>query len=226
MLINNDVNGLKGNINGLMGSATDVAHNKQLTQDDFIRLLLTQMKMQSPDNPFDSNTMMQQVAQLTSLSASTEMEKTVKNLGANLETSQVLSAAQLIGKKVQIPSGLSPLIAGEGLNSSLILPSDIEHATITIKNKQDQVVKTIELGASSSGLADFSWNGLDTNNNPLPADLYKMSATAVINGETVPVQTTGTFNVRSVALDKTGKGVVLNLDGMDGVNMTEILKII
>jgi flagellar basal-body rod modification protein FlgD len=82
------------------------------------------------------------------------------------------------------------------------------------------------MGASPAGMLDFTWNGMDVNNNQMPAGLYKISSTAVIKGESIPVATAGIYNVNSVALDKQGKGVILNLDGVGGVNMDDVIKII
>ncbi|MGQ3892634.1 FlgD immunoglobulin-like domain containing protein [Legionella sp. CNM-4043-24] len=219
------VNELAGSI-GNSNNATTAPRGTQLTQDDFIKLLMTQMKLQTPQNPFDSNTMMQQMAQLTNLSASHDMESAVKSLNTNLGASQVLAASQLVGKKVQVAHQSSPLAEGKDLQGSVALPRDVDKLTVTISDMNDRVVKVIELGAANAGIIDFSWNGLDTNNNPSAPGLYKMSASAVINGETVGMPTAGTFNVNSVALGRDGEGVILNLDGIGGVNMKDLVKIL
>lgn len=121
--------------------------NAPLSQDDFIKILLAQMRLQTPENPFDSNTMMQQMAQLTNLSATKDMEAAVKNLNSNLSTSQVLNASQLIGKKVEIANECSPLIAGEGLKGSISLANDAEKIHVNIYDLSNKLIKTIDLGS-------------------------------------------------------------------------------
>ncbi|MDP1603531.1 MAG: FlgD immunoglobulin-like domain containing protein [Legionella sp.] len=222
MLNSSNVTSLNAPSNHLNGQA----HGTQLSQDDFMKILLTQMRLQTPQNPFDSNTMMQQMSQLTNLSATKDMENAVKSLNTNLGTNQVLSASQLVGKNVQVPNDLSPLIAGEGLKGSVILPQDVENTTVTIKDQSGKVVKTIELGASSSGVVDFTWDGMDGENNAMTPGFYSISATTQIKGENVALRTAGTFKVNSVALDKNGNGVILNLDGLGGVNMKDLIKIL
>jgi flagellar basal-body rod modification protein FlgD len=221
MLNSSNVSSLNAPSNNLNGPA----RGTQLSQDDFMKILLTQMRLQTPQNPFDSNTMMQQMSQLTTLSATKEMENAVKSLNTNLGESQVLSASQLVGKHVQVPNDISPLIAGEGLKGSVILPRDVENSTVTIKDQNGKVVKTIELGASSSGVVDFTWDGMDSENKPMTPGFYTISATTQIHGENVAIPTAGTFKVNSVALDKNGNGVILNLDGLGGVNMKDLIKI-
>lgn len=217
------INGVN-NLNG--ASAAQTPKSNQLSQDDFIKILLTQMRLQTPQNPFDSNAMMQQMSQLTNLSATKEMEKAVATLNNNLGANQVLAASQLVGKKVQVANELSPLVANEGMKGSVVLPEAADNITVTIRDQNNKVVKTVDLGSSEAGVADFTWDGLDAENKASAPGFYKMSASAVINGQSVAIPTAGTFNVNSVALDRNGNGVILNLDGIGGMNMKDLIKIL
>lgn len=204
-----------------------VKGNKELSKDNFIKLFLTQLKMQSPLKPLQSSEMMQQMSQLTSLSATQDLEKTIKNLNSNLGKSQVLQASQLIGKKVQLLNSISPLTANDGLSGSVVLPAPAKDLKIAIKDKNENVVKTINLGdIQSNGLVDFKWDGKDEAGNVLAADFYKMTATATLNGQTTKLPTTGTFKVNSVGSDSKTDGVIINVDGIGGVNMEDVIKIL
>lgn len=203
-----------------------------LSKDDFMKIFLAQMKMQDPMKPYDSSSMLQQMSQFTSLSATEELKKTIEGLNLSLGKSQELSAVGLVGKQVQIPSQVSPLIAGKGLSGSVIVPADATNVTITIKDKTTgAVVKTIDKGASGSGVLDFQWDGKDADGNDLPADYYSISANATINGQQTTLITAGTFTVESVTMDRNSGNVYLNLEGIDGksyggVLMDDILKIL
>lgn len=221
MLLNNDINSLSNNPTAM----PSINKGSQLSQDDFMKLLLAQMRMQSPENPFDSNTMMQQISQLTTLSATKGMEQSVKSLNANLGTSQVLTAAQLVGKKVQVLNDKSPLIDGLGLKSALLIPANAEKTTVTIKDANDKVVKVMDLGGQAAGTFDFSWDGRDSANIQRQPGLYTISATSVVNGNDIAIQSAGTFNVASVGLDRNGGGVVLNLDEVGTASMDDVIKI-
>lgn len=221
MQTDNVINSMNG-----VSNAVQAQKSNQLSQDDFIKILLTQMRLQTPQNPFDSNSMMQQMSQLTNLSATKEMEKAVATLNTNLGANQVLAASQLVGKKVQVANELSPLTAAEGLKGSLILPESADNITVTIRDQNNKVVKTLPLGASEAGVVDFKWDGLDADNKACAPGYYKMSVSAMINGQNVAIPTAGTFNVNSVALDKNGNGVILNLDGIGGINMKDLIKIL
>lgn len=199
---------------------------KDLSKDDFMTIFLTQMRMQSPLKPYDSAQMLQQMSMLTSLTSTEELQRTIQGLNLSIAKSQVMSASQLIGKRVQIPSGVSPLVAGHGLSGSVILPGSVSNVTITIKDKDGKVVKTIEKGESGSGVLDFDWDGKDADGNEMKADYYKISATATMDGKQVDLHTAGTFTIGSVAMNPETGAVIMNVDGLGGVDMGEIIKIL
>jgi flagellar basal-body rod modification protein FlgD len=185
------------------------------------------MKSQSPLKPFDSSDMMQQMSQLTSLSATQELEKTIKSMNANMGRSQVLAATQLIGKKVAVASDKSPLDEKEGLSGSVIVPGNSSEINIEIRDSANKLVKTIKLPGSSSGVVDFHWDGLDAEGKPtnLPG-FYNISAKATINGEAKEIYTAGIFKVNSVTMDRQSSSVILNVDGLGGMDMGDIIKIL
>jgi flagellar basal-body rod modification protein FlgD len=203
---------------------------KALSQEDFMKLFLAQMRTQSPLKPFDSGEMMQQMSQLTSLSATQELEKTIKMMNANLGRSQVVSATQLIGKRVAIASEKSPLVYNadgtpQGLDGSIVLPKASTGCKIEIKDSANKVVATLNLPASGSGVQDFHWDGKGADGKPLPADFYTITANAKIDGQDQRVYTAGVFKINSVTMDRQTSAVILNVDGMGGMDMGDIIKI-
>lgn len=198
----------------------------QMNQDSFIKLLVTQLKAQNPNSPFDSNTMMQQMAQLTNLSASSGLEKTVEKLGESLNSNQVLSASQLIGKEVQVPADLSVLTADKGLRGMVIAPVDVDTARITIKDADDRLVKSFEVGPSVGGKIHFKWDGLDDNAKVSSPGLYKISATSQLAGEEQAMKTEGVFQVSSVAFNAKENQVLIHLDGAGTTKLSDIAEIL
>ncbi|MBC2670457.1 flagellar hook assembly protein FlgD [Novosphingobium piscinae] len=59
---------------------------------DFIKLMTTQMRQQDPFNPMDNKDMLAQMAQFSSLSATTDMSTTLKEIATKLDA--VLTAQQ------------------------------------------------------------------------------------------------------------------------------------
>ncbi len=206
-------------------SMADQLKGTQLSQEGFLKLLLAQLRLQSPTSPFDSSTMMQQISQLTGLSSAQELEKTVKSLGENMGTSQILEASRLVGKEVQIPSEKCPLVEREGLKGAVVVPKEVDTVEVTIRDANEKVIKKMTLAAPSDGVLDFSWDGMDSANQKMAPGFYKVSANAVVSGQNTALPVAGTFKITSVALDRSGKGVILNVDGLGGVNIKDIIKI-
>jgi flagellar basal-body rod modification protein FlgD len=198
----------------------------QLKPDDFMKLMLAQLRMQNPLKPYDNSAMLQNMAQISSLNATKDLQASIQNLDTNMGKSQVLSASQLVGRKANFPSDVSPLVEGDGLSGSVIVPGQATEVTVTIKDKNGQDVKTIKLGATGSGVADFKWDGMDADGKKMDPDFYKISASATIDGKQVQILTAGTFKINSVALNPRTNEVILNVDGLGGMKMNEILKIL
>lgn len=208
-----------------VGDMVSKLRDNNLDQDSFMKLLLAQLKMQNPTNPFDSTTMMQQVSQLTNMASTQALEKSIRELTTNMGASQVLQASEIIGKNVQVISDRSPLTENQGLRGSVIIPEGVENVQVEIRDSQGQLVKTLPLSSFNDGVMDFTWDGLDESGQKRSPDFYKISASGIMNGEYVALSTAGTYQVQSVALDRQGKGVIVNVDGLGGVNMDEIIKI-
>ena len=221
---------------GLGADATNQAAGsgkKSLSPDDFIKLFLKQLTSQNPLHPADSSTILQQMADISTISASKDTQTALANLQQNvslmLGNSQFLNATQLIGKRVEIPSGTSPLIKDEGLAGSVMLPGAASNIKVVIKNKDDQVVKELTLDPTSSGgLVDFTWDGLKDDKTACDPGFYTISASATINGQSTDLSkyTLGAFKVQSVSSNHTTGDVILNVDGLGGLGIKDIVKII
>lgn len=198
---------------------------QQLTKDDFLKLMLTQMKNQDPFKPYDSSAMLQNMSQISQMSATDELKKTIQTLSTSIGRSQMVGTTQLVGHKVQILSKVAPLVEGKGLSGSVILPKEAEDVTIEIKDPQGKVVKTITKGKTGRGVLDFDWDG-KLDDKELPADFYTIAGTATINGEKMNLMSAGTFTVGSVALDQSTNTTILNVDGLGGLTLDDILKVL
>jgi flagellar basal-body rod modification protein FlgD len=199
---------------------------KQLSQDDFMRIFLKQMNSQSPLKPYDSAAMMQQMAEFTSLSASEDLKNTISKLNVNLNKSQAIAGSDLIGKQVSLLSDYSPLVKDQGLHGSVMLTQPATDVTVQIKDANNQVIKTVKLGSSGQGVTDFSWDGVGDNNQVYQPDNYHISATATVDGKQVDVYTAGQYKVNSVTWNRSNGAVILNVDGIGGVDMDELVKIL
>jgi flagellar basal-body rod modification protein FlgD len=64
-----------------------------LGQDDFLKLLTTQLQQQDPTDPVDNKEMLAQMAQFSSLAGVSEMNATLKAIAAKLDAVLAAQAA-------------------------------------------------------------------------------------------------------------------------------------
>jgi flagellar basal-body rod modification protein FlgD len=87
-----------------------------MNNDDFMVMLIAQLKHQNPMEPMDDKNLMGQVTQLNSLN---ELQTITARLDALMKSSQASYAASLIGKTVKVaPEGTNPF---EGVVTGMAL---------------------------------------------------------------------------------------------------------
>ncbi len=204
--------------------AAQAAVGQKLNEEDFLKIFIKQMTMQSPDKPIDSAQMMQQMSQLTSLESNKSLKTAIENMNKTIGQSQMINATQMIGKQVVIANDVSPLSA-DGLNGSVVVPPNTASVSVDIVSMDTkQVVKTIQLPVSSSGVVDFHWDGMSADGQAMSPAFYGMSAKATVKGVSQELPTAGYFKVNSVTMDRQTSNVILNVDGIGGVGVGDIIK--
>lgn len=78
------------------------APQQNLDKDDFMKILITQLKHQDPTKPMEDREFIAQMAQFSSLEQMTNMSRQFTELTATLKGAQAMN---LIGREVEIVSG-------------------------------------------------------------------------------------------------------------------------
>lgn len=109
------------NINNIIGTnqlpAQEITAGKQaMGKDDFLKLMLLQMKNQDPLDPMDNQAMLSQMAQFTSLE---QMSNLNKNFADANTTASFMDATRLLGKEVQVIDPASPADQPGVINSKV-----------------------------------------------------------------------------------------------------------
>jgi flagellar basal-body rod modification protein FlgD len=81
------------------GTAVGATQSKGMSQQDFIKILMTQMTYQDPLKPMDNEQFMAQMAQFTALQQTTDLNA---NLVQLIQNQAALSSVGLLGRSVDI----------------------------------------------------------------------------------------------------------------------------
>ena len=159
--------------------------------NDFLNLLLTQLKNQDPSSPMDTNTFTSELVQFSSVEQQITTNSSLTTLIQATQGSEVIQATGVVGKQVTLDSTQMPLQNGTG---SLNFTNTAEPVAISITNSSGVDVKDASL-TSTSGANTWTWDGTDNSGNQLPDGAYNVTVTGNPPGGTaaaVPFTVTGT----------------------------------
>jgi len=205
-----------------------MASNSQEMRDNFMTLLVTQLRNQDPLNPMENNEMTSQLAQINTVSGIESLNETMQTINGQMEAAKSMQASALIGRAVLVP-GDRILVGGEGEGDAtpfgLELNTPAESVKINIYNTSGMLVRRMDLGSVGSGPQSFSWDGMMDDGSAAPAGAYRFSVEATNGDEQV---TSERFNYAQVIAVSMGKdGPRLDLGGiLEPVRLEDIRQII
>ncbi|MCH9672510.1 MAG: hypothetical protein K0U93_13805 [Gammaproteobacteria bacterium] len=100
----NEINAAKLAELGLAQQTTSNAASKELGQEEFLDLLVAQLQYQDPIKPLENAEFVSQVAQFSSVSGLSEIQKSLGDLVGAFQSNQALQASTLVGREVLLPS--------------------------------------------------------------------------------------------------------------------------
>jgi flagellar basal-body rod modification protein FlgD len=208
------------------GAAASGAAGVTLGGTDFLTLMLAQLKNQDPTSPVDSNTFLSQLASLSEVQGITQLNTSFSTLSGSLTSSQAMQASSLLGHQALVSSSTATLAAAGGtVTGAVAVPQTSSSVLLDISNSSGVLVQQINLGAQSTGLANFSWNGTQGDGSQAPAGQYTLTAQVqgAASGTAVSTYVNGT--VQSVTMGAGTAGLTLNVAGLGSVPFSNVQQI-
>ena len=193
---------------------------------DFLTLMLAQLKNQDPTNPVDSSTFLTQLSELSEVQGITQLNTSFTALSNSLSSSQALQASSLLGHQALVASSTATLPTnGAAITGAVAVPQTSSSVTVNVTNSAGVLVQQVNLGAQSSGIANFTWNGTESDGSQAPAGQYTLSANVdgVASGTAIPTYVNGT--VQSVTMGAGTTGLTLNIGGLGSVPFSSVMQI-
>lgn len=193
----------------------------KLGKDQFLQLMVAQLKHQDPLDPSKNEEFLAQLAQFSSLEGITNLNNSVSAMAASMRSTVTSEASSLVGHSVLVPTGQTLMqTAGDGLMGNVNVLEATNDVIVQITDKSGATVAQLSLGAQEgAGTARFAWDGTNSAGVAQPAGVYKVKAFANSKALTVDLPE----YVVSVSIGQ--DGMQLNLAGGTSVPITDVKEI-
>jgi flagellar basal-body rod modification protein FlgD len=185
---------------------TKSSSKNMVSKDDFLKILVAQLKYQNPLDPQDPSEFLTQLSQLSQVEQLNNIASSLEEVGKANTTSQWVSA---IGKKVNADSSL--LTKGD----QVILSPQTDYDTITlgIKDLKDGSTKTVTFNKGDT--LSYTYDGDNT---------IQIGVTATKDGQEVTCNAMVLRVVKGIAISDTGTMLVLGNDETVDASTVKVIK--
>ena len=205
------------------------AQKTELGQDDFLKLMITQLKNQDPFKPLDPSQYVGQLAQFSSVSGLKEMNASLAGLTASLRGNQVLDGAAMIGRTV-VAEGSQvylPAVSDDrvGIAGAIDVPKGTSALQLIVKDASGVTIKTEALNITA-GMRGFAWDGKNDAGTAVKGGAYTVEILANVAGKNQSLKTSIAAGVSSVALDPSTGALLLDTDTLGEIPMSDVERVL
>jgi flagellar basal-body rod modification protein FlgD len=218
------VNGSTSAVDSLRIGQNQASTNNKLGQDTFLKLMVAQLQNQDPKKPMESGDFLGQLAQFSTVNGIQELQSSFSLLASSLQSSQALQASTMVGRSVLVPSAVVTLPQTDGVSGAVDLPESTGNLVVHVQDAKGQVVKSLNLGQQSAGLAHFRWDGLADGGGSLPPGQYKLTVEAGGEDKTAAYPMLLKAQVESVTLQSNGSPL-LNLANIGPIGLDKVRQV-
>jgi flagellar basal-body rod modification protein FlgD len=210
--------------------AANQAKKTQLDQNDFLKLMITQLQNQDPFKPLDPAEHVGQLAQFSSVSGLQSINQSIAGLTASMRGNAVLDGAALIGRTIVAPGDKVYVSAANGAEGSgaqgiVDVPKGTSALQLVVHDASGVLVKSEALN-NDSGMHSFRWDGSTNAGTAAAAGQYKVEIIASVGGKNVSLPTSFAAHVASVSIDSTTGGLTLDTDVLGDVSMSDVERVL
>ncbi len=138
-----------------------VAENKStLGQEDFLKLMTTQLQNQDPFAPMENGDFIAQMAQFSTVTGITEMGNQMKALNDKLDSFRIATASQYLGHSVLVPGNVVRPNGNDNIEGVIDVPNATTKLQVFFQKENGEIIEQLDLGGQSRGLVGFTWENI------------------------------------------------------------------
>ncbi len=212
-----------------VGGSANAALNASATtaaqiQDQFMTLLVAQMKYQDPTDPMKSSEMTSQMAQISTVEGVNKLNGAMNSLLSQMQSSQAYQASSLVGKSVLVPGNTLNLVNGQAA-FGVQLDAPASSLKVNILNSAGQTVDVKTLGPQPTGTVPLTWDGKDMNGKQLPDGSYKFQLAANVAGKNINPTGLALAKVTGILNPTANTSTQIMLDNNTTTNISNVAQI-
>lgn len=210
---------------GAAGSVSQSSGTKkkdQLGQNEFLQLMLAQLKNQDPFKAMDPSQFLGQLAQFGTVTGIQDMQAAFTSMSDAMRSSQVLDGASMVGRDVLVPSDTISLHADGTVKGSIDVPKGLTGLTVNIRDSAGALVRRMTL-PTDGGNQEFTWDGLADNGTRAAAGDYDIEAIGTLDGQSGSLEMLFSSRVNSVTIDSSG--LVLNTNDLGARPLSDVRRV-
>lgn len=150
----------------------DVNSNQEMGRDDFLNLLVTQLKNQDPLKPMESTAFVAELAQFSQLEQSAKQVQLLEKSITQQTDALQYTLLPMVGRNVQVEGSVIHLNNGPA-KLTYALEREATTVRVTIQDAQGKPIRTLDLGTQSAGKQDVQWDGRNQNGQLMPNGMYQ-----------------------------------------------------
>ena len=190
--------------------------------DDFIMLLVAQLKNQDPLDPISTNEFTNQIVQFASVEQAIATNTNLERMIVLQRSNQITSAVGYLGKRIEAEGDTTALADGIA-EWNYSLPENADSVGLLVADSTGRTVHIVS-GATKMGAHQVLWNGLDQLGNPMEDGLYTLSVTA-LDRDGISIATEMTVVGVVSGIETSGDSVMLHV-GSIGIPIDEVISIL
>ena len=198
-----------------------------LDRNAFLRLFTTQLQNQNPLDPMKNEAFVAQLAQFSSLEATTRMSDSLDQFVTSQSTEKVMRGASLIGKNVFVSGATVSQTGGQPIEGMMNLDGMADNVMLqVVDRKSGQIVNAMDLGPQMAGEVEFTWNGGNFQGEAAPAGDYVFLAEMTQGDAVKQVPVLAEAKVKGVSWNDEIGQVLLEIADGQSVPLSEIKRIL
>lgn len=216
-------------LNGLgLSMQQSTRPRNSLGQEDFMRLMITQIRNQDPFKPLENGEFIAQMAQFGTMSGIEELKNSVTKLTSSLVSEQSLQAASLIGHSVRAQTNNTLLSSStESIKGGVIMPVAGHSAVVSVYDAAGNLIKRLQLADEHSPILEFVWDGTDEKGARSAPGRYYFTAETLVGDRNQAAGILIESKITSIGLGDVREGVIhLRLDNGDELDFKHVRQIL